>query len=95
MKKILTRWLERQQKKQDDACIEAYIEIWRNTLRPGDKVWVFVPNTGKIMLGKVYAVMPDRYGVDVGGRGLCFLPYGEVFPSRESLCEHYKKTFEF
>lgn len=95
MKKILTRWLERQQKKQDDACIEAYIEIWRNTLRPGDKVWVFDQNIGMIVLGKVYAVMPDRYGVDVGRQGLIYLSYGDVFPSRESLCEHYKKMFEF
>lgn len=99
MKKLLIRWLERQRKKQDeacdDACLDAYIEIWRNTLRPGDKVWVFVQNTGKIMIGKIYAVMQDHCGVDAGGQCLSFLPYGEVFPTRESLCAHYKKIFEF
>lgn len=64
-------------------------------MKPGDKVWVFHA------AGKIECFTFDHYeGEDViigyANDGivvrLC-LPY-PYFPTREALCEHYRKIFE-
>lgn len=65
-------------------------------MRVGQKCWVYHPIVQKIEEG----VIVSRNGL--GFRVLCdsrrerpydFL-FHEVFPTREELCEHYRKIFE-
>lgn len=63
------------------------------TMKPGDKVWflesltktIVCANIDKIIAG-VYCLSWDDYSVA--------LPESEIFPTREALCEHYRKIFE-
>ena len=67
-------------------------------MKPGDKVWVFNDALQKIQSGTVTSVTEYRRGhfwvnvryilTDGGVEGV------HVFPTREALCEHYKKIFE-
>ena len=69
-------------------------------MKPGDKVWVFMPTTQEITYARMESetrVQKCRFisvrfssGVTLGG----LKPGFDVFPTREALCEHYKKIFE-
>lgn len=64
-------------------------------MKPGDKVWMFDA------AGKIECFTFDHYesedviiGYDNNGIMVRFcLPY-PYFPTREALCEHYRKIFE-
>lgn len=68
-------------------------------MKPGDKVWVFNYATKKIEQVKVAAMTVDgssgiyMRGGDFG-YAVSFRLYYDAFPSREALCEHYRKIFE-
>ena len=73
-------------------------------MRPGDKVWVFHESTQEIDNGICLDIQggPKRYYVTIGFT----MPNGSIirnggyvlnqdcFPTREALCEHYRKIFE-
>lgn len=70
-------------------------------MKPGDKVWVWSPwahrYTGVIEEGVL--VDQDINGpfayVRLSSRDLPYTFFkDEVFPTREALCEHYRKIFE-
>ena len=69
-------------------------------MRIGDKVWFWSAlayrDIGTIDSGTVVAVNPlGTVEVKVEGKGHpCLLFGSEVFPTREALCEHYRKVFE-
>ena len=69
-------------------------------MKPGDKVWVFSHPDQEIFGGKVGRVY-HLFGADYvqiyfnssalsGG----FRVGRDAFPTREALCEHYRKIFE-
>lgn len=62
-------------------------------MKPGDKVWVFTGQNIEHFI--VDAVDGDViFGfLDSGISIRLLLPY-PVFPTREALCEHYRKIFE-
>ena len=71
-------------------------------MKAGDKCWVWSPlayrNVGKIEEGEVI-VWPEEPFADawirLHGRQQLYLFFkAEVFPTREALCEHYRKIFE-
>lgn len=62
---------------------------------PGDKVWVFEPRRQKIVSEKVITaegntVVAGSFRNFVG----VFCLGVDCFPTREALCEHYRKIFE-
>ena len=69
-------------------------------MKPGDMVWVFLPTTQEITYARMESetrVQKNRFisvrfrcGVTLGG----LKPGFDVFPSREALCEYYRKIFE-
>ena len=64
-------------------------------MKPGDKVWVFDAIHQKIVSLRVIqggenAVTAGHSPKDVG----LFIPNFDCFPTREALCEHYRKIFE-
>lgn len=69
-------------------------------MKPGDKVWLFMPTTQEITYAEMqsetrsqkYRFISVRFrcGVTLGGLQENF----DVFPTREALCEHYRKIFE-
>lgn len=71
-------------------------------MKPGDKVWFF--NGQEILSIIVDGIEPDAvYGYNKvqvkNGDEIGFLKYRvempyPVFPTREALCEHYRKIFE-
>lgn len=71
-------------------------------MKPGDKVWFF--DGQEILSIIVDGIEPDAvYGYNKvqvkNGDEIGFLKYRvempyPVFPTRESLCEHYRKIFE-
>lgn len=68
-------------------------------MKPGDKVWVFDINTQKVEERECLGVCIDDgneyWAVEYEEYPSIFLPVGvEVFPTREALCEHYRKIFE-
>lgn len=65
-------------------------------MKPGDKVWVFTATTQEIVQGKVVKrVFDDVFEIYLGdGRRCGGVPFVSVFPTREALCEHYKKIFK-
>lgn len=68
-------------------------------MKPVDKVWVFNFATQKIEQVKVAAMTVDgssgiyMRGGDFG-YAVSFRPYYDAFPTREALCEYYRKIFE-
>ena len=73
-------------------------------MKPGDKVWVFNAGTQEIDAGVCIDILggPKRYYVTIGftmpsgaviTNGGYVLNY-DCFPTREALCEHYRKIFE-
>ncbi len=68
-------------------------------MKPGDKVWVFNYATQKIEQVRVAAMTADgssgiyMRGGDFG-YAVPFRPYYDAFPTREALCEHYRRIFE-
>lgn len=65
-------------------------------MKPGDKVWVFRPATQEIAQGKITKqVFEDVFEVYLGNGCRCGgIPFVSIFPTREELCEHYRKIFE-
>ena len=61
-------------------------------MKPGDKVWWFDARTQIIECGEALEVN-ERGGV-VYTYGKIFWLGREAFPTREALCEHYRKIFE-
>lgn len=64
-------------------------------MKPGDKVWVFDGGDQAIKHQKVIhtdgkVVVAGHFG---GYVGVYFLNFN-CFPTREALCEHYRKIFE-
>jgi hypothetical protein len=69
-------------------------------MKTGDKVWLFMPTTQEITYAKMesetrvqksrFVSVKFRCGVTLSG----LKPGFDVFPTREALCEHYKKIFE-
>lgn len=70
-------------------------------MKAGDKVWWFEPQAERIMEFILDAApQEDVFGVVIDGhypngdmRVIMRLPYC-IFPTREALCEHYRKIFE-
>ena len=76
----------------------------RKELKPGDKVWVFQVSPQEIVEGtcvdvlrvkrKTYVTIgyttPSGAIIRSGGNVL----WKDCFPTREALCEHYRKIFE-
>lgn len=73
-------------------------------MKPGDKVWVFNTVTQEINVGVCIDILggPKRYYVTIGFKmpSGAFIRFGgyvlnyDCFPTREALCEHYRKIFE-
>ena len=76
-------------------------------MKLGDKVWFVVCNTHnvlKVASGEVSYIQSEyivvnnqpRYVTirDEYGEPYWRVPYDLVFPTREALCEHYRKIFE-
>ena len=69
-------------------------------MKIGDTVWFWSAlayrDVGRIVSGTVVAVNPmATVEVMIEGKGRpCLLFDAEVFPTREALCEHYRKVFE-
>lgn len=64
-------------------------------MKPGDKVWMFDATRQKIVGEKVIKAAGDTV---VAGSfrnfvGVFHLGF-DCFPTREALCEHYRKIFE-
>ena len=76
----------------------------RKELKPGDKVWVFNNTAQEIMDGLCLQVIKHsrRTYITIGfktNNGAIIHSGGNVlnkdcFPTREALCEHYRKIFE-
>ncbi len=69
-------------------------------MKPGDKVWVFLPYAQHIIEVEAHSVkvIGDETKVEIqyknGSRASGYLLGCDVFPTREALCEHYRKIFE-
>ena len=61
-------------------------------MKPGDKVWWFDARTQTIDCG--YAIEVDERAGNVYTHDKKLWIDREAFPSREELCEHYRKIFE-
>lgn len=62
-------------------------------MKPGDKVWWFDARTQTIECGEALEVN-ERGGVVYTYDKSLWLGR-EAFPTREALCEHYRKIFEW
>ena len=71
-------------------------------MKPGDKAWVYlnmVQAIQEVTVREVHGCVVDvvwDYTDDGGEIHHCFMGLlaTEVFPTREALCEHYRKIFE-
>lgn len=64
-------------------------------MKTGDKVWVF--NTGIQEIREEAALNVTEYpggAVWISTMSECGILNRDVFPTREELCEHYRKIFE-
>lgn len=61
-------------------------------MKPGDKVWWFDARTQTIDCDEIVDV--DWLTGNVYTRDKRLWIYREGFPTREALCEHYRKIFE-
>ena len=64
-------------------------------MKPGDKVWIFDAGRQKIISEKIIEI-EDRAVVAGSFRNFVgtFHLGVNCFPTREALCEHYRKIFE-
>ena len=68
-------------------------------MKPGDKVWIYNDPNQKIECVEIAAMTVDgdsgiyMRGGDFGF-AVAFRPGFDAFPTREALCEHYRKIFE-
>lgn len=69
-------------------------------MKPGDKVWMFLPHAQHIIEVEAHSikVIGEETQVEIqyknGARSSGYLLGRDVFPTREALCEHYRKIFE-
>lgn len=68
-------------------------------MKAGDKCWVWCSqalyNTGSIMSGVIVDIDSNFCSVRLRNREKPYVFLAcEVFPTRRSLCEHYRKVFE-
>lgn len=73
-------------------------------MKPGDKVWVFNTGIQEIEEGLCVDILggPKMYYVTIGFttpngsiiRNGGYVLNRDCFPTREALCEHYRKIFE-
>jgi len=64
-------------------------------MKPGDKVWLFDADHQKIVSERV--IQGGEYAISAGhfpGHIGIYRPGYDCFPTREALCEHYRKIFE-
>ena len=74
----------------------------KNDMKKGDKVWVYlnmVQAIEKVTVREVYGCRVEVAWVfwdDLGDRHRCLMDFlvTELFPTREALCEHYRKIFK-
>jgi len=72
-------------------------------MKPGDKVWVFLSGVQEIVAGECISAtkLSERTYVTIGyttPSGAIIRSGGNIlghdcFPTREALCEHYRKIF--
>lgn len=63
-------------------------------MKPGDKVWIF---RGDGLIHQVLISFIDEYFIwcdDPGNPMIRLNKDYPIFPTREALCEHYRKIFE-
>lgn len=69
-------------------------------MKPGDKVWVYFPLDGDAIRECEIVGWPDNdamfsYRIIGMYRERPYIGLkGDAFPTREALCEHYRKIFE-
>lgn len=64
-------------------------------MKPGDKVWVFQSGAQEIREEAALNVTEYSSGaVWISTMSECGILGRDVFPTREALCEHYRKIFE-
>lgn len=69
-------------------------------MKPGDKVWIFSPLSGnKILECEIVEWLESdamfSYRITGQYRERPYIALkGDAFPTREALCEHYRKIFE-
>ena len=65
-------------------------------MKPGDKVFFFDNLLQKIMEGVIQKVTNEGHCYILADKGPSpmFCLFYEVFPTREALCEHYRKIFD-
>lgn len=63
-------------------------------MKPGDKVWWFDARTQTIECGEALEVNERGGVVYTYDKDLQLWQGCEAFPTREALCEHYRKIFE-
>lgn len=64
-------------------------------LKRGDKVWVWDNHAHKIRQIKLSYLLPDgRMGYLGADVYTLYVANVHFFPTREALCEHYRKIFE-
>lgn len=63
-------------------------------MKPGDKVWYFNSGTQKIANDVVTDVFKGETLIGIETRTSFLLLGIDGFPTREALCEHYRKIFE-
>lgn len=65
-------------------------------MKPGDKVWIFEGWEQKIKEKTIKTIIYEDGREIIVCKGIPF-PYAfgrDAFPTREALCEHYRKIFE-
>lgn len=67
-------------------------------MKPGDKVWLILEGwctVGEIVEGRITSVVGNSAAVHFGSRrNPRWVRKDLLFPTREALCEHYRKIFE-
>jgi hypothetical protein len=64
-------------------------------MKPGDEVWFFYAATQAIMAALAQEVIEYPSGsVWIVTELECGILNRDIFPTREALCEHYRKIFE-
>ena len=64
-------------------------------MKPGDKVWLFDADHQKIVSDKVIKAEGDAVVVGSFRNFVGVFCLGvDCFPTREELCEHYRKIFD-
>lgn len=62
-------------------------------MKPGDKVWFYEMLSKAIVEAEIKDIVAGIYCLEWDNYSVA-LPKSEIFPSREALCEHYRKIFE-